>query len=170
MIVSVVLGSVLALATIAFVLAPVVWGVSRASRAQSNFHGRVPNAARELHQRALSLAIAALREIEFDRATGKLSDADYAALRDRYANEALSAMRVLAQQPTGAADDPAEAAVRAYRAAHPTCATCGIRPVVDSPYCSNCGRFLAGVCDWCGVAVTASGVRYCIDCGHRLTA
>src|SRR5262249_50999484 len=107
-------------------------------------------------------------EIEFDRATGKLSDADYATLRERYATEALAAMR--AAPASAGSDDPIEAAVRAYRGAHPTCANCGIRPEEDATYCSNCGSYLPGRCDGCGVAVTASGVRFCIDCGRRLAA
>jgi hypothetical protein len=38
-------------------------------------------------------AIDALREIEFDRATGKLSDEDYASLKARYTGLAVQAMR-----------------------------------------------------------------------------
>src|SRR5687767_3910005 len=38
-------------------------------------------------------AIDALREIEFDRATGKLSDDDYAALKTEYTRTALVEMR-----------------------------------------------------------------------------
>ena len=79
-------------------------------------------------------------------------------------------MRTSALGAPATSDDPVEAAVRAYRAAHPTCAKCGIRPEADAIYCSNCGGFLPGKCDSCGTAVTASGIRYCIDCGHRLAA
>lgn len=156
-----VLGTILALAVLAFVLAPVVVGVKRRPHGLPRAQPGVSSA---------DLSIAALREIEFDRATGKLSDADYAALRERYANEALTAMRNSALALPMLSDDPVEAAVRAYRVAHPTCARCGIRPETDAIYCSNCGGFLAGTCDSCGMAVTAPGVRYCVDCGHRLAA
>lgn len=159
MITALVLGTILALAVLAFVLAPLVTDAKRNSIAHSAL--RAPHSS--------DLAIAALREIEFDRATGKLSDADYASLRERYANEALMAMRS-SISPAPASADPVEAAVRAYRAAHATCVRCGIRPEADAIYCSNCGGFLPGQCDSCGVAVTASGVRYCIGCGHRLAA
>ena len=67
-------------------------------------------------------------------------------------------------------DIKAEAAVRAYRALHPTCGRCGIRPESDAIYCSNCGSYLPGTCASCGVAVTNAGIRYCIDCGTRLAA
>lgn len=156
MIVALVLGTLLSIGVLAYVLAPVVVGVKRAPAR--------PIAVRS--DRGDDLAIAALREIEFDRATGKLSDDDYATLRERYASQALAAMRAGGT----AAADPAEAAVRAYRSAHPTCRKCGIRPENDAMYCSNCGTYLPGKCVSCGVAVTASGVRYCIDCGTRLAA
>jgi hypothetical protein len=152
------IGSLLAVATLAFVMAPVIVGVRRA---------RAPRAAlRPVHTE--NFALAALREIEFDRVTGKLSDSDYAVLRERYANEALAVMRNTSSP--AAVDDPIEAAVRAYSATHPSCASCGIRPEPDAIYCSNCGGYLAGTCDGCGIAVTAPGVRYCIGCGQRLAA
>jgi cytochrome c-type biogenesis protein CcmI len=44
-------------------------------------------------------AVQALREIEFDRETGKLSDSDYAALKARYTREAVAALRA---EETGA--------------------------------------------------------------------
>lgn len=149
-----IVGTVLAIVVLAFVMAPVVIGVRR----RPTVHYSLPTPQSDL-------PLAALREIEFDRATGKLSDEDYAALRERYANEALAAMRA---KP--ASDDPIEAAVRAYRSAHPTCVTCGVRPEADAIYCSNCGSFLPGKCESCGITVTVPGVRFCIGCGHRLAA
>jgi hypothetical protein len=160
MIVALVLGTLLALATSAFVLAPLVIGVRRPSVTRSVRNSPSPS----------DLSIAALREIEFDRATGKLSDADYGVLRERYASEAIAAMRSAAKGELPAADDPVEAAVRAFRSIHATCPDCGLRPEADAIYCSNCGRFLPGTCDGCGKAITASGIRYCIDCGRRLAA
>jgi hypothetical protein len=159
MIVALIVGTALSLLVLGYVIAPVVLGVKRAP-------------ARPVvrsSERGEDLSIAALREIEFDRATGKLSDADYATLRERYASQALAAMRVSDSGKT-VAEDPAEAAVRAYRSAHPTCRKCGIRPETDAIYCSNCGNYLPEKCASCGVAVTAAGVRFCIDCGTRLAA
>src|SRR6266436_5891468 len=40
-----------------------------------------------------TVALRALKEIEFDRATGKLSDSDYEQLKAKYTGEALAAMR-----------------------------------------------------------------------------
>ena len=157
MIVALILGTLLSIGVLAYVIVPVVLGVKR-----------VPPAPTILRADGKDdLAIASLREIEFDRATCKLSDADYATMRERYASQALAAMRATGGEVT---EDAAEAAIRAYRSAHPTCGKCGIRPETDAIYCSNCGSYLPGKCASCGVAVTAAGVRYCIDCGARLAA
>src|SRR5207247_9446047 len=40
-----------------------------------------------------TVALRALKEIEFDRATGKLSDSDYEQLKAKYTHDALAAMR-----------------------------------------------------------------------------
>ena len=159
MIVALIVGTVLSLVVLGYVLAPVVIGVKRPAA--------LPPVARR--ERGEDLSIAALREIEFDRATGKLSDADYASLREQYGAQALTAMRA-AGTTAPVVEDAAEAAIRAYRSAHASCAKCGIRPETDAVYCSNCGSYLPGKCAGCGVAVTASGVRFCIDCGTRLAA
>jgi hypothetical protein len=159
MIVALLVGTVLSLVVLGYVLAPVVVGVKRQQKPVV-VHAPKP---------AENLAIAALREVEFDRATGKLSDSDYAALRERYASQALAEMRAAGVQPADV-EDPAEAAIRAYRGTHPTCRKCGIRPEADAVYCSNCGEYLPGKCGSCGASITAAGVRYCIDCGTRLAA
>jgi hypothetical protein len=116
--------------------------------------------------------IAALREIEFDRATGKLSDADYAQLKERYTREALARMRSDAVAPPAAAppDDEIEAAIRAYRAQRPACPVHGSRPEIDAAFCSECGRYLRGRCEQCGRHVEETGARFCSACGHRLAA
>jgi predicted amidophosphoribosyltransferase len=71
---------------------------------------------------------------------------------------------------TVSADEAIEAAVRAYRERMLSCATCGPRPEPDALYCSNCGRYLAGVCESCGASVTESGAAFCARCGTTLAA
>ncbi|MDF1503208.1 zinc ribbon domain-containing protein [Roseisolibacter sp. H3M3-2] len=126
-------------------------------------------------------AIEALREIEFDRATGKLSDADYAELRATYTREALAEMRAkegataaaAVASPTAPADggdDAVEAALRAFRARAPRCAEHGARPEADARFCSDCGRFLAGRCPACGGVCDGEGQRFCGQCGSSLAA
>lgn len=87
-------------------------------------------------------ALAALKEIEFDRATDKLADADYAALKARYTAEAVAAMRAEdAQHRTDDVEAMITARMRALQDGMPAaCAACGPRPEADAVFCSNCGR------------------------------
>ncbi|GJG85082.1 hypothetical protein tb265_02630 [Gemmatimonadetes bacterium T265] len=127
-------------------------------------------------------AVEALREIEFDRATGKLSDEDYAALKSTYTREALAEMRAGVAGTTITApdaEDLVEAALADYRARRTTrtsrvhvepgsCLVCGPRPESGATFCSNCGRFLAAECPACHAPCTREAQRYCEACGQPL--
>lgn len=157
--IALVLGTVLALAALAFVLVPLFV----APRAGAGAPHAVPSPAPVD-------AIAALREVEFDRETGKLSDSDYAALKAEYTRDALAALRAQDAAPSGVSDAEVEAMILAYRAPRKACATCGPRPEADAIYCSACGRFLPGACARCGAEVTEPGARFCPACGATLAA
>lgn len=104
-----VIGTFLAIAALSFVLYPLLIGAYPAPVEKTREHSRDNN------------AIDALREIEFDRATGKLSEVDYDSLKASYTNKAISAMR-----SSGAV----------------VCENCGQRPEADAKFCSRCGRAL----------------------------
>jgi ribosomal protein L40E len=106
------LGTALAVASLCYVLYPLYRvGVSNVPRASAISRTRE------------SPAVDALRELEFDRQTGKISDADYEPLKARYTEQALLAMRA-----RGA----------------PVCEKCGPRPENDAEFCSKCGAALIG--------------------------
>ena len=122
-------------------------------------------------------ALLALREIEFDRETGKLSDADYAFLKHKYAESAVSAIREerdVDQQtpPIENEDDAAEAMIARARSTRlSVCPTCDHKLEVGSIFCSNCGRSLIvddslPRCWVCG-ADLPSDVKFCGECGTR---
>jgi ribosomal protein L40E len=103
-------GTALAVASLCYVLYPLYrTGVSTVPRASTIRRSRE------------SPAVEALRELEFDRQTGKISDSDYEPLKARYTEQALVAMR------TGGA---------------PVCERCGARPEADAEFCSKCGAAL----------------------------
>src|SRR5688572_32202555 len=52
-----------------------------------------PEEPEEPEETPRGAALAALKEIEFDRATDKLADGDYAELKAQYTAEAVAAMR-----------------------------------------------------------------------------
>ncbi len=168
----VLLSAALFLAALTFVLMP-LFGESP-SPAISRPAMRPDDGARER-------AIGSLREIEFDRATGKLSDDDYDALKEKYTAEAVAVMRSEASSaPTTAAsvqsplpgppEDEIERMIHHYRSSQRACRHCGPRPEIDAVYCSACGRYLAGRCGSCGVAIDEVGARFCVACGRSLAA
>jgi hypothetical protein len=106
------IGTALAVASLCYVLYPLYRaGVSTVPR---------PSA---ISGRRQSSAVDALRELEFDRQTGKISDSDYEPLKARYTVQALASMRA------------GDAAV---------CEVHGPRPEPDAEYCSKCGAALVG--------------------------
>jgi hypothetical protein len=130
-------------------------------------------------------ALLVLREIEFDRATGKLSDEDYAMLKAKYGAAAVEAIKAeagaaprQAAVATARPDDPAEAMVRRFRQRGPegaaTCPSCGPRPEPGAAFCSNCGRSLVTPgapprCYHCGGELP-EGAKFCSACGERIAA
>jgi len=119
-----------------------------------------------------AVALGALKEIEFDRVTGKLSDADYDALKAKYTAEALAALRAAgAEQEAGSSPIRVAPAPRSPLPA-PACPTHGPRPESAAAFCSECGRRLApapGYCARCGTALERAA-RYCHACGARVAA
>lgn len=154
-----IVGSLLAVGALAFVLLPLL--VPRAPAA-----GARKATARFVTEPSEDESVVALREIEFDRATGKLSDADYDELKTRYTMRALASLRAHAASP----EDVAEAAVIAYRSRLRSCTTCGPRSEVDAIYCSTCGTYLPGACESCGAVVSETGAAFCTACGRQLAA
>lgn len=139
-------GIVVALVAVALVLDPIV----RPPRA-----GRPDALSFEADEDPLGhrkdLALAALKEIEFDRATGKLDDADYERMKARYTAEALEAIRdvdaaaaPIPREPALA--DPIEALVAAKRKASK-----------GRKFCTECGAELEGT------------GKFCVGCGARMT-
>ncbi len=108
------IGTALAVASLCFVLYPLF-------RADISASPRNVAGGQRGAKPRPSLAVDALRELEFDRETGKISDSDYEPLKARYTEQALAVMRA------------GTAAV---------CEKCGPRSERDAEFCSNCGSAL----------------------------
>jgi predicted nucleic acid-binding Zn ribbon protein len=156
-VVALIAGTVLGVGALAFVLYPLFFAASDGMR-DSAAAPPSPEAS----------AILALREIEFDRATGKLSETDYAELRKTYAGRALKELRDAKDARAFEPLDPIEARVRAFRMTHRDCPTCGLRPEPDAIYCSTCGGFLDRACPDCGASIGEPGAVFCSSCGATL--
>ena len=161
--IALIVGTAIALIAVAFVLVPLF---REDTSAPARFAPDTEHSAPSSDD-----AVSALREIEFDRATGKLSEADYAVLKARYTTEAVEAMRAAdADAISPEVSDLDEQAILRYRRRAGGCETCGPRPEPDAVYCSTCGRYLPGRCSGCGAAVTQSAARFCASCGKTLAA
>ncbi|MDR0788270.1 MAG: zinc ribbon domain-containing protein [Gemmatimonadota bacterium] len=111
-------GMALALAVTAWVIHPMIfrrWGLLG--------DGSTADAVdREARRR---VALAALKDVEYDRAAGKLDEQDYREIRGRLEAEALRAVRA-ADADSGSA----------RRKSH----TCGFANPSDSRFCAGCGQ------------------------------
>jgi hypothetical protein len=149
------LAALLIVASVAlFVAAPLGGGLLAPRRA-----GRDAAEAERLeHERAL--AMQGLRDLEFDREMGKLSDADYAAMREGLMTRALGASASLeGLHATAAAPTPEATAARPRLVRSGLAAT----PAADATVGTGRIRF----CPQCGVEVAAA--NFCSECGAPLS-
>jgi hypothetical protein len=162
-IVALIIGTTLAACGLAFVLMPLLSDPSSpaTARHRTTVPRRIPRRADGLpDEEELGItAVDVLREIEFDRATGKLSDSDYGTLKSTYTARALEELRATREADT--------ASVTARPSACPICDA----PVAeDALYCIKCAHYLTGACPACHGPVSLPAARHCSWCGAALRA
>ena len=119
-------------------------------------------------ERDKALTLRSLKELEFDRAMGKVSEADYVEMRERLRARALRLMRQLegsalyqqmierdlqtanpedgqrsADSGQASADSGQESAVGNQRSAVGECESCGTANDFDARFCKQCGKRLS---------------------------
>ncbi len=125
--------------------------------------GREPQLLTLRPAEARAAALSALRSLDFDYETGKVSEEDYAGLRLQLVAEAAKYINATATE-----EDRIEAMIRARRtAAGKPCPKCGKPASADARFCPECGAELAPACPSCGKAVRA-GDLFCRSCGSKL--
>jgi hypothetical protein len=149
------LAALLIVASVAlFVAAPLGGGLLATRRA-----GRDAAEAERLeHERAL--AMQGLRELEFDREMGKLSEADYAALREGLMARALGASAALERLHARAAA-PASAGAATVASASEAAAA---RPRLVK-YIAGGACTAAAAAGAAAPAAAAARIRFCPQCG-----
>jgi len=125
--VTVVLAILLVLLVAAFVISPLL-------RDASGGRLEIGAGGGELWRREKAVAVLAITEADFDRATGKLSDDDYRVLRSDYEGRALVAMDEIDKLVPVVADITAEAGTIRF------CPGCGTRFAEAHVFCGSCGR------------------------------
>lgn len=105
-----------------------------------------------------------IKDLESDHAQGKLSDADYQTLRDKYETKALAILQQL---------DLLEASIAAntqpVTTANGKCARCGEPFGAHEKFCRRCGTTLASTCASCNTPIT-QGAKFCARCGAPILA
>lgn len=146
-------GLILVVAVVAFVLHPVVAGKSATLT-------RVQDEPTEAEARK-RVALLALRDVEYDFATGKLDEADYSALREELASEAIEALAAEEAEREGPAKgiEPSEAR-------HPGAVELEELEREIEAYRQELGEALP--CERCG-HLNETEARFCASCGARLT-
>lgn len=112
--------------------------------------------AREALEREKALTLRSIKELEFDRAMGKISTSDFEAMTGRLRARAITLMKDLEEDRSGyrsliegelrarlASGGPAQEAVPAP-AAGVRCAACGTANDTDAAFCKRCGGRVAG--------------------------
>ncbi len=85
--------------------------------------------------REKALVLRSIKELEFDRGMGKVSEADFAEIGGHLRARALELMRALEAAPAPPPVEPAGVA----EVERPVCARCGTANDVDARFCKQCG-------------------------------
>jgi hypothetical protein len=130
---TILIGLLLAIAAAAYVAAP-FFTTTPAPEAGAK---PVTASERECLERQKFDAYAAIKELEFDYRMHKLSDADFAAIRDKYAAQALEAIAAL---DAAKAAEPRQVAEGRRRSRIAFCPSCGVSVPARAKFCAACGR------------------------------
>ena len=98
--------------------------------------------ARALLEADKALVLRTIKELEFDRAMGKVSDADFEEVNTRLRAKALAIMEQLDASATAAGSSGSSGSSRAAPEATrdaDACATCGTVNDADARFCKQCG-------------------------------
>ena len=122
----------------AVVMAFVLWPLVRARRAETVDE---PESVSPLEKQKLD-AYAAIKEAEFDRRMGKLSEADFEEQTLRYRQQALAAIAALEKSRRRGGKSAATPAAAHGSVRMAFCPSCGQRLVAGANFCGGCGRAL----------------------------
>jgi hypothetical protein len=115
-------------------------------RSLTGFAGRGPvglpirDRAREAMLGDKALVLRSIKELEFDHATGKVSDEDFKEMNHRLRVHAMSLMEALDRE---AVEAPSRAVAEAPKVTGAACASCKTVNDTDAKFCKHCGSRLA---------------------------
>ncbi len=129
-----------------------------------------------------------IQELDFEKASGKVSDGDYESTRNNYLAQVAAVMEKLdaLAAPEKAPDQPSQPDQPQKTASTKTkkpakrqprqesedaraCASCGELNPKESNFCQECGKPFALTCASCGESHPAKA-RFCNACGEKVSA
>ena len=137
--------------------------------------GEISEQAEDLYKRKES-TFSALKELEFDFRTGKLSRTDFEELDAKYRTEAVGILEAIDSYESDTA------AAEVEDGAEPGACYCGYVSKEGARFCAKCGELLGGpgdavnteqgdlfICSECGAELEAEH-HFCPGCGAQLEA
>lgn len=119
----------------------------------------------------------ALKELEFDYRTGKISDDDYRQMIGGHKAEAVAILKAIeeAVKRSDFGDEIEKRVMELRRSSQAakkapvawTCSSCGERLGAEDNFCSACGAKIARGCPRCGTDIS-EGDNFCRACGAKL--
>lgn len=117
-------------------------------------------------KRQREAVLTALRDLDFDFKTGKISDEDYQPLRAQLVAEA--AQYIEAEEKEAEQLEALIQARRAGRRQNGTCQHCGAAMQADQRFCAKCGSAAKNEsCPSCGKEIH-TGDLFCTSCGTKV--
>jgi hypothetical protein len=127
-------GAVMAAGLVGLMIHQALTGFAGGAEASA---GHVGDRQREAMLRDKALILRSIKELEFDRATGKVNDTDFREMNARLRAKALSLMEALERGEPAATPRPPSVAP-----ARPACASCDTINDTDAKFCKRCGQRL----------------------------
>jgi hypothetical protein len=93
-------------------------------------------------EREKTLVLRAIKDLEFDRAMGKISEKDFTEMSTRLRARAAGLIRQLDAGASYREEIEKEIARRVTAPTIPTCANCGTANEADARFCKSCGAAL----------------------------
>lgn len=116
-----------------------------------------------------------IRELDFDKAAGKISEADFESARTDYLSQVSAVIAQLdalaPPEPKPASSHPTEKpAAKEKPGAEPglECGSCGESNPNGSKFCLECGKSLVKTCGSCGESLPPNA-RFCYACGEKVS-
>jgi len=117
-----------------------------------------------------------IQDLDFEKASGKISDSDYESTRNNYLAQVAAVMEQLdavappePKKPKTKQSAKKQTRRKSQSDLERACASCGKRNPKGSNFCLECGKPFALTCASCGESVLAKA-RFCNACGEKVTA